>query len=401
VATGAAKSGMSDFDLAILGGGLAGGLAALALHRRQPDLRVTLIEGAGRLGGEHTWSFHDADLTAEGRALVAPLTTCRWRAQDVKFPAYERRLASGYNSISSAQFHRVLHETLGDAIRCNSPIAKAAPARVTLRSGDAINAKAVLDCRGAAASPHLKLAFQKFVGQEVKLTEPHGLDAPVIMDASVPQIDGYRFIYLLPFSDRTVLIEDTRYADGPTLPVDRFREEIADYAVAKGWVVESVIREEEGVLPIALGGDIDAFWDAAPEDTDGAVARGGMRAGLFHPLTGYSLPDAVALALKIAAAEDLSAAALYRLTRDHATAIWRERAFYRFLTRMLFLAASPEKRYLVLERFYRMPQGLIERFYAGRSTLADKARVLAGKPPVPVLKAAAVMREASVMESGR
>ncbi len=361
---------MTETDLAILGGGLAGGLTALAVRRRRPDIRVTLIEAGPRLGGEHTWSFHDTDLSPDEMALVEPLISYRWASQVVKFPAHERRLSTGYNSISSSRFHD--YETL--------------------------NAKAVLDCRGAVSSPHLRLGFQKFVGQELRLAAPHGLDAPVIMDAAVPQADGYRFIYVLPFDERTVLIEDTRYSDGPDLSADLFRKEIAGYAAERGWRVEKVLREEEGVLPIALGGDIEAFWDAAPQGAEDDVARAGMRAALFHPLTGYSLPDAVALALKIASQRDFSGDALYRLTREHATERWRERSYYRFLTRMLFLAAAPEKRYRVLERFYRMPQALIERFYAGRSTMADKARILIGKPPVPVMKAARVMREESVME---
>jgi len=54
------------------------------------------------------------------------------------------------------------------------------------------------------------------------------------------------------------------------------------------------------------------------------------------------------------------------------------------LNRMLFRAARPDQRYRVLERFYRLPQPLIERFYAGETTLADKARILSGKPPVPI-----------------
>ena len=57
------------------------------------------------------------------------------------------------------------------------------------------------------------------------------------------------------------------------------------------------------------------------------------------------------------------------------------------LTKMLFAAARPEERYRVLQRFYRLPEPLIERFYSGRSTLADRMRVLAGKPPVPLLAA--------------
>jgi lycopene beta-cyclase len=54
------------------------------------------------------------------------------------------------------------------------------------------------------------------------------------------------------------------------------------------------------------------------------------------------------------------------------------------LTRMLFGAARPEERRAVMERFYTLPEGLIERFYAGNPRLADMARVLSGKPPVPV-----------------
>jgi lycopene beta-cyclase len=51
---------------------------------------------------------------------------------------------------------------------------------------------------------------------------------------------------------------------------------------------------------------------------------------------------------------------------------------------MLFDAAEPEERYRVFERFYRLREPLIERFYAGNSSTADKLRILSGKPPVSV-----------------
>jgi lycopene beta-cyclase len=109
-----------------------------------------------------------------------------------------------------------------------------------------------------------------------------------------------------------------------------------------------------------------------------------MRAGLFHPLTGYSLPDAVRTAALVAEAGDLSGEALHDLLYRHARSTWRGRGFYRTLAAMLFKAARPEERYRVLERFYRLDERLIARFYAARSTPFDKVRVLAGKPPVPL-----------------
>ena len=72
---------------------------------------------------------------------------------------------------------------------------------------------------------------------------------------------------------------------------------------------------------------------------------------------------------------------------------WRERGFYRLLNRMLFRAASPPERYRVLQRFYCLPQPLVERFYAGQASLADKLRILVGKPPVPVSGALACIAE--------
>ena len=59
---------------------------------------------------------------------------------------------------------------------------------------------------------------------------------------------------------------------------------------------------------------------------------------------------------------------------------------------MLFLAARPETRYRILQRFYGLPEPLIGRFYAAQSSALDKLRILAGKPPVsivPALKALA------------
>jgi hypothetical protein len=58
---------------------------------------------------------------------------------------------------------------------------------------------------------------------------------------------------------------------------------------------------------------------------------------------------------------------------------------------MLFLAAPPMDRYRMLEHFYGLDSGLIERFYAGKSTRLDRLRVFAGRPPVPVTRALPVL----------
>jgi lycopene beta-cyclase len=366
-------------DIAILGGGLAGGLVARALAERRPDVAVVVIEPGEQLGGNHIWSFFDADVAAADRWLVDPLVAARWDAYDVAFPAYRRTLAQAYNSVTSERFDDVVRRG-SNVVRGTAAIVDGGG--VTLADGRRIAANAVIDARGPGDLATLDCGWQKFVGQLLRLEAAHGLERPIVMDATVDQRDGYRFVYVLPFGAERVFVEDTYYATTPDLDVPALRTRIADYAGAKGWRIATVEREEIGVLPVAIGGDHGAYWASS-----GDGAKAGMRAGLFHPMTGYSLPDAVRLAVAIAAADDLSQAALDLLTRRHAGQAWRARGFYRRLGAMLFHAAAPHERYRILERFYRLPAPLVGRFYAGASTLGDRIRVLSGRPPVPILKA--------------
>jgi lycopene beta-cyclase len=367
------------WDLILAGGGLANGLIAWRLAQQRPELRILLLEQSEQLGGNHTWSFHDSDLDAGQLAWIAPLVSNRWPRYEVVFPKMWRTLEGGYASIASQDFARVLEAALGPALRLRARVAELSPTRVVLEGGEVLEARAVIDGRGMQASSRLALGWQTFLGQEVLLDEPHGLTAPVIMDASVAQQGGYRFVYVLPFDARRLLIEDTHYVDSAAWEPERLRANIAAYAQARGWRIARVLREEEGRLPIVLAGDFKAYWD----DLAGQPSAG-LRAGLFHSTTGYSLPHAVRLSERIAGMRELGASTLFAAIRDEAGREWRRQRFFRLLNRMLFLAGSPDRRWRVMQRFYRLPASLIRRFYAGRLSLQDKARLLSGKPPVPV-----------------
>lgn len=379
------KSKPENYDIIIAGGGLAGGLAAMALRAAHPDIRLLIVEAGAALGGNHLWSCFASDLDAASRDLVAPLFAHHWQGNEVAFPAHRRRLAGDYASIPSARFDAVVREALGaDAVMADAPIAALTPASVMLADGTRL-AGPVLDCRGAGDLGALELGWQKFVGRVLRLDADHGIVRPLIMDATVVQIDGYRFVYVLPFDARTVFVEDTYYSDTPDLDAAALGARIANYAQAQGWQVAEVVHEEHGVLPVAMAGDFGAYWESGGRD----IAKGGVRAGLFHPLTSYSLPEAARFALALAKAWPPKGQKLdlHHWTRDYAQRRWRANGFYRLLGKMLFRAAAPDQRYRLLERFYRLPEPLIGRFYAGQSTLFDRLRILWGKPPVPIGKA--------------
>ena len=364
----------------IAGGGLAGCLAALALAKLRPEEPILLVEQEMRFGGNHVWSFFDSDVAPEDRWLVEPFVAARWDSYDVRFPERARTLDTAYNSSRSELLDRLVRDRLpSHCYRLGRSITDLTPRSITV-GDERIEASAVIDARGAAQLGALELGWQKFVGRDYRTEGPHGLDRPIVMDACVDQSDGYRFVYCLPFAEDRLLIEDTYYSAEPTLQTKAVGARIEAYAAARGWSLGTVEKEEVGVLPVAMGGDFDAFWPAG----DGQ-ARIGLRGGFFHPTTGYSLPDAVRVAMLIARQADFGG--LAGVLRAEALRLWRERGFYRLLDRMLFRAAAPEERYRVLQHFYRLPAEVIERFYAGQSTLGDKMRILSGRPPVPLGRA--------------
>jgi len=206
------------------------------------------------------------------------------------------------------------------------------------------------------------------------------------MDATVRQIDGYRFVYVLPLAHNRVLVEDTYYSDGSALDAELVAERVRAIAAERGLGGEE-LRREQGVLPILIDGDPDIFWPL-----NDPVARLGLRGGFFHPTTGYSFSLALRMADRLSSLPGkFDGAMLAQWTRAQFLLHWHEGRYFRLLNRMLFHAAAPEERYRIFQHFYRLASDLIGRFYAGRLTPRDKLRILTGRPPVSVVKAVGVL----------
>jgi lycopene beta-cyclase len=375
-------------DLILAGGGLSNALIALALRRKRPDLDIRIVEAGTMIGGNKTWSFHTTDFTTAHFHLLAPLVVASWKEQEVRFPKYTRKLRTGYNSISSQRLHDVVTSAMGDNIIFKAKISALSPTHVTLDDGRSFESRCVIDGRGLQSAQAWELGYQKFFGLEVELEAPCGLSHPIIMDATVEQHDGYRFFYTLPFEPTRILVEDTYYSSNPNLDVVKLEDGVTDYIRKKGWQLRRIVRRESGVLPIVHTADINRLWKSADD-----VPRVGLRAFMFQPTTGYSLPDAVRLAEQIAGLEHLTPATVAAYVRNASVAAWESRAFFRLLNRLMFIVAEPHERLAVMQRFYTLSENLIRRFYACDLTLFDKARILTGKPPVSFFKSFTVIRE--------
>ena len=362
-----------EVDFVLVGAGLQNALLTLVLTQVRPAASVVLLEGSELPFGNHTWCFHAGDVPACAAALVEPLVVRRWPAYDVRFPGQSRRIPEAYSATTSDRVRTVLSERLRAApnleLLTGVRAEKVAAHDVTLEDGSVWRGNTVVDARGPSAVPFAARAFQKFVGLELALRKPSPRSVPLLMDATVPQTDGFRFFYVLPLSEHRVLIEDTYFSDGPELDADVLRSEIERYAVAQGFEVRSVVRQEQGVLPLPLrsfGGRGDAPIAA------------GYAGGFFHPATGYSFPVALRLALALGGVHGgQGAGGFERFLAEHRTQF----RFAAFLNRLLFTAFRPETRWNALARFYRLPVGVIRRFYALETTRSDRLRIVCGRPP--------------------
>lgn len=368
----------------IEGAGLAGCMALIALKWRWPDLEIHVssepphgtISADRAEAASKTWCFHEGDVQPESWAWLTPYISCSWAGYDVHFPKHSRSLLSRYFAIRSSDFF--------NRVKATYPMAFQGRDRQT---------KYDLKIKATGWPPVSRssdFGWQKFVGLDLKLKFPHGLQRPILKDARVEQIDGYRFFYCLPWSEKSLLIEDTYYSNSPDLNVEKIRQRILQFARLQGWEVEIEERIEMGALPLDMG----LYETQNALGLEAGQISIGAASGLAHPVTGYTtsmlFQQIESMVLTSGEDENLDRCDLPDLARRVEVVnqnLSNQARYFHLLNRMLFKVARPEERYIVLERFYRLSPDLISRFYAGRLHWTDRARILIGRPPVPLLPA--------------
>ncbi len=367
--------------IVILGGGLSGSLLAYRILELQNPPKFVVVEPQENLCGNHTWSFHSSDIPTDSWEWVRPLIFRSWEQQEVRFQGYTRDWKQGYHSVTSSHLRKKLQEPVREPWLIHDEVVSFQSNQIELKSGLKLNAKVVFDARGMDSSLSIQCGYQKFLGLDLQLEKPHGLSHPVIMDAVCEQKRGYRFFYLLPWSSHDLLIEDTRYSTEPEVDVIEFENEIRAYCKRAHWKIHQIHRKEKGSLPIP-------YYKKKFSKNLQSLIPIGVRGGYFHWTTGYSFPYAVqvaqALACEFIENPSWTVQSLQDRLKPIQRSVYKQSRFLALLNRMLFLAAPATERWKIFHRFYQLPEDLIFRFYQGNLKLKDQARILIGKPPVPI-----------------
>jgi lycopene beta-cyclase len=357
--------------LLIAGAGLAGSLAALAMAKSRPEVPLLLVEEKEGFGGDHLWWFFEDDVDEADRWLIEPLIERSWPGFYVAFPERSRKLKAPLSCIRWQAVDRAVREALRpDQYRLGTKAVAVRENELVLLGGERIKAGGAIDARGAANLSMLELGWHKSFAREYMFASPHRVDRPVLIDATIDQAGSLRFMRCLPFSDTRLLVEHVEYSETAEIDTSAAAARLDTYLATRKWEPVSVEREEERVLPVAMGGDFGAFWRVG----GARVAKIGLRGGFFHPTSGQSLGDAVRNAVTLTQQKDFAGEALHDLFEEEAAGAWRKRDLQRGFNAALF-AAKDEERRRHMEDFYKLDPALIARVHMGRTGLLDKMRL--------------------------
>lgn len=391
-------------DVLIVGGSLSGCLLALKLASSRSDVEVHLVEEGSRLAGSRTWTFFESDVSRDSLRWLEPVLGKTWPEYHVQFPKLpHRKLTDPVYTLRSEDLHRHLTSLLGPKIKLRCQLASISDLDLTLKNGRKLNAPLVIDAREASSLEENPMAgypysgYKKSLGFEFDFENSHGLESPIMVDARCPQLDGYRYFTLLPWSDTRLSIYETFYSHSPNLHRERVSKSIFSYAERRGWKLKpnlaiSEIREESMITPIPMTSQyisVSVSGEALPIGTKG---------GYFHAMTGDEFPDSIRFVEFIGDQTDLSTQKVRDALMKYRRSWISRQRFYRSLNRLMFQNLEPSLRFQIFQSLFENSSDAIERFHSGKTSWGDRLRILTGSSPTSFSQTLKSLSEKSIGE---
>lgn len=354
----------------IAGGGLAGCLAALALARHRPDVPLLVVEEQQRFGGDGFRFLFAAEAEAQARALLAPLVGLNWPGYYVALPQFSRKLKAPVGGIAPGALHEAMCATLNPSqYRLGARVVAVREDALVLDGGEEIRAEGAIDARGAANLSMLELLHETRVEVEYDLAAPHGLDRPVLIDATGEGPAGLHYRQVFPLAPRKLLIADVVIGERIE-PDSQAGDRLEHYLAQRGWGKAKAGAARTGTRPLPIGGDFEAFWRIG----GARAARLGLRGGFLHPATGRTIGDAARMAMLLTEQQDFSGAALHDRLEEQAKQLWRQREPLRAVNAAL-AGVEPAGREALLAQIYGLDSALVTRFQADRLGMVDRMKL--------------------------
>lgn len=369
------------FDLVIIGGGCAGLSLAYQLSQFGDNCpRTLIIEERANYTNDRTWCFWD--LEDPIHKDLAPYT---WK----KFTIKNHHVAHEYSCQETPYLmlpSDIFYKNITSAINSNS--------RIQLLTGEKIvdqvtkegawqiptstftaTATNVVDTRPIKTMTKKdSLMWQSFVGYEVELDSPlFNEDQLVLMDFDSSFKEGLAFIYCLPSSKTTALIEYTVFSEELFVAeqlTTRLVAKISEYTQNTSY---KIVRQEAGILPMG-NKEID-------QKEDSTYLFAGLFAGAARPSSGYAFQRIQTWA-KDCALELKNNHQLKKFKKDSFIQKWMDLLFITVINKNPTIGAK------VFEELFKNCEAMtVAKFMSDRSSIWDKLSIVTSLPAITFLLA--------------
>ena len=282
---------MNEFDYIIIGAGASGLLLADAMANDSffDQKKILLLDKAPKNSNDRTWCFWE-----KGNGQFEEIIHKKWNSIHFKGEDVAKRTKIdpySYKMIRGIDFY----DHYLKKVKATSNITFVQDTVVGIsETEDLVEVKAVnntytgkyifnslFDYKMATQQTKYPVLQQHFIGWVIKVNKPiFNTKEVTYMDFSIPQKGNTRFMYVLPYSNDTALIEYTLFSE-KLLPTPEYEEAIEDYILQRFQCQEyEIIEREFGSIPMTA-------YDFREHHTN-RIRYIGTAGGWAKPSTGYT-----------------------------------------------------------------------------------------------------------------
>jgi lycopene beta-cyclase len=377
------------WDVVIVGGGLSG--LALATELSAPEfagLCVLIIEKRTHYERDRTWSYwRDTSHSKQPHSRYAGLARQSWPQWSVSLDSDNITHSSNryvYDTVDADTWYKTslhcINNTAHIELRLGQAVSNISTTggltTLTTVSCEVIQARHAFDAR-----PPVHVAgdalVQQFEGWQIETPTDVFDPSAVELMGFVAHARGLHFWYVLPYSPRCALVENTWISPASWKPA--MDQELKEY-LQQRWPScgYKVSYREQGILSLT-----GAAQNPSP------LTRLGRGGGALRPSTGYAYLDSLAHAARIADA-------LRSVLRKNTLALWQPPPFSRphadlWMDAVFLKALSQDWLHApqyFMAMFRQTPANDLVPFLLGQATNMQKLTIMRGLPKKPFLQAA-------------
>lgn len=390
---------MKKADFILVGGGMAGLSLAyyLSIDHRFKGKSILIIEPEEKQANDRTWAFWQKENSVFDSILFRKWPTVRvFSSGNVSYSLdledYTYKLLRGvdfYQFVQKELAKNTNFQLLKDTVLHINDMGE--EVEVETKEHGILTGAYVFDSSYQLPLdvPKRHYLKQHFKGYVVEMAQPvFDTKEPEMMNFAVEQLDGEcTFIYILPFTSTTALVELTLFSPD-LLTKERYVQVLEDYLAARFSEVAYQIKEEEwGVIPMT---DVPTKEQVTPR-----TFRIGTSGGYTHPATGYTFAFTQKRLQRLVEFIAESKGAPITLPAPFAQT---KHTFYA----AVLLNVLDEKRYPAPDVFIRLFQknkpALVFKFLAAETTFWEEIKIMWSTPIFIFGKAAFVIIGRRILE---